>query len=98
MSDPIAHLAELSRMHAEKDAVIADLRAEIEKLRVAYEDIRRENYDDLYDQMIEAWGLYPGQQIGAAELNAFMASRRVHTPSNRLRDELKRLREAFKET
>jgi hypothetical protein len=51
------------------------------------ERIRDENYQDLLDQMDEAWGVN-FQEVGGPEIRAFLESRIVHKPTASLRSEL----------
>lgn len=48
--------------------------------------VTAENYGDLLDQMDEVWG--NAQEIGRSEIRAFLESRRVHTPTTRLREQV----------
>lgn len=78
--------------HDDCDETIRDLRHEVEDLkhqlvtaldhlgraREANENLRAWQCYWLLEQMREAWGMYPGQTIGVAEIDAFLFSRAVH--------------------
>ena len=64
---------------------VAELEAEVERLR-------GENYQDLYEQMREAWGGH-FDGVCSAEVWAFLESRATHMPTTSLRADLAAARE-----
>lgn len=66
------------------------------------EKLGAENYQDLADQMDEAWGYAPGRRLNVQwpELHAFLCSRSTHRPTESLRARIAHLEKcnaAFKE-
>lgn len=68
----------------------------IRKLEAEVERLRGENYQDLYEQMREAWGGH-FDGVCSAEVWAFLGSRAAHMPTSSLRAELAAARERIAE-